>query len=109
MSLLYDKVVNIINKPPEKRLDPEIEQILPWFRKRSDLFNSLHADIVRDIVKNCRFEPIDKNQVIIRQMEKGDRYRCGLTRPLCLSDSFIHFYINHLKLVSLYCFSFPYY
>ncbi|GFO28020.1 CAMP-dependent protein kinase regulatory subunit [Plakobranchus ocellatus] len=74
MSLLYDKVVNIINKPPDKRLDAEIEQILPWFRKRSDLFNSLHADIVRDIVKNCRFEPITKNQVIIRQMDKGDRF-----------------------------------
>ncbi|KAK3760373.1 hypothetical protein RRG08_029405 [Elysia crispata] len=74
MSLLYDKVVNIINKPPEKRLDAEIEQILPWFRKRSDLFNSLHADIVRDIVKNCRFEPSEKNKVIIRQMEKGDRF-----------------------------------
>ncbi|RUS81041.1 hypothetical protein EGW08_011207 [Elysia chlorotica] len=74
MSLLYDKVVNIINKPPDKRLDAEIEQILPWFRKRSDLFNSLHADIVRDIVKNCRFEPSERNKVIIRQMEKGDRF-----------------------------------
>ncbi|CAG5121411.1 unnamed protein product, partial [Candidula unifasciata] len=72
MSLLYDKVVTLINKPPEERSDNEITQILPWFTKKSDLFQSLHTDIVRDIVKNCKFEVIKKDTVIIRQMDKGD-------------------------------------
>ncbi|XP_059170872.1 uncharacterized protein LOC131952283 isoform X2 [Physella acuta] len=72
MSLLYDKVINIINKPPVERQDGEIEQILPWFRKKSDLFKSLHTDIVRDIVKNCKFTPTKRDSVIIRQMDKGD-------------------------------------
>lgn len=72
MSLLYDKVVNIINKSPADRQDGEIEQILPWFRKKSDLFKSLHTDIVKDIVKNCKFTPTKRDSVIIRQMDKGD-------------------------------------
>ncbi|CAL1548061.1 unnamed protein product, partial [Lymnaea stagnalis] len=72
MSLLYDKVVNIINKSPADRQDGEIEQILPWFRKKSDLFKSLHTDIVKDIVKNCKFSPTKRDSVIIRQMDKGD-------------------------------------
>ncbi|KAI8783732.1 hypothetical protein BgiBS90_015348, partial [Biomphalaria glabrata] len=72
MSLMYAKVVNIINKPPEDRQDGEIEQLLPWFRKKSDLFKSLHTDIVKDIIKNCKFMPTKRDNVIIRQMDKGD-------------------------------------
>ncbi|XP_035826837.1 uncharacterized protein LOC101855119 [Aplysia californica] len=72
MSLLYDKVVNTIDKPPDQRLDSEIEQLLPWFRKKSDLFQSLHLDIVKDIVKNCQFQVCKRDTVIIRQMDEGD-------------------------------------
>ena len=43
MSLLYDKVVNIVSKPPDERTNGEIDAILPWFRKRSELFKSQKA------------------------------------------------------------------
>ena len=40
MAFLYDKVVSTVSRPPDERTDGMIEQILPWFRKKSELFKS---------------------------------------------------------------------
>lgn len=40
-SHIYNQVVAIINKQPEDRTETEIGRILPWFRKKSDLFKPL--------------------------------------------------------------------
>lgn len=72
MALLYDKVVSVVSKQPEERTDTEIEQILPWFRKKSELFNSQKSEIVKDILKNCQFMTCNRDHVIITQGEKGD-------------------------------------
>ncbi|KAL4225729.1 hypothetical protein ACF0H5_016418 [Mactra antiquata] len=72
MALLYDKVVSIVSKDPDSRTSIEIDQILPWFRKKSELFKSQKAEIVKDILKNCQFMKCMKDHVIIKQGDKGD-------------------------------------
>lgn len=38
---VYERVISIISKPPHRRTDLEIGQILSWFKKKSDLFRQL--------------------------------------------------------------------
>ncbi|XP_060602621.1 uncharacterized protein LOC132755719 isoform X2 [Ruditapes philippinarum] len=72
MALLYEKVVSTVSKTPDERTDAAIEGILPWFRKKSELFKSQKAEIVKDILKNCQFMKCKKDFVIIKQGDKGD-------------------------------------
>ncbi|XP_053384694.1 uncharacterized protein LOC123536331 [Mercenaria mercenaria] len=72
MALLYEKVVSTVSKNPSERTDAEIEGILPWFRKKSELFKSQKAEIVKDILKNCQFMTCKRDFVIIKQGEQGD-------------------------------------
>ena len=41
----YDRVVNLLTKEPRDRGETEIEQILSWFRKKSELFKPLKNGI----------------------------------------------------------------
>ncbi|ESP05077.1 hypothetical protein LOTGIDRAFT_227784 [Lottia gigantea] len=79
MAHLYDTVISLITQPAEKRSDAEIEQILPWFRKKSDMFKHLHSEVLKDIIKNCEFTSCQRDSVIIRQGEKGDCFFIILT------------------------------
>ncbi|XP_050411269.1 uncharacterized protein LOC126825617 isoform X1 [Patella vulgata] len=79
MAHLYDTVISLLIQPPDKRPDAEIEQILPWFRKKSDSFKYLHSEVLKDIVKNCEFMTCKKDSVVIRQGEKGDCFYIILT------------------------------
>ncbi|XP_052798418.1 uncharacterized protein LOC128230299 isoform X2 [Mya arenaria] len=72
MALLYERVVNTVSKDPDLRTAAEIEQILPWFRKKSELFKSQKAEIVKDILKNCKFMTCRRDYVIIKQGDMGD-------------------------------------
>ncbi|CAL1533253.1 unnamed protein product [Lymnaea stagnalis] len=77
MSLLYDKVVNIINKSPADRQDGEIEQILPWFRKKSDLFKSLHTGKSYHVMLNTiSTSVIDYDIIVIEQGAPGATIFC---------------------------------
>lgn len=69
---VYERVISIISKPPHRRTDLEIGQILSWFKKKSDLFRQLKDEIITDIVKNCEFETDEKDDIIIKQGEKGE-------------------------------------
>ena len=46
MSSILEEVVNIIGKPAERRTDEELGRLLPWFRKKSDVFRSLKPGIL---------------------------------------------------------------
>ena len=41
MAQMYEKVVSVISKPPEKRTIKEIESLIPWILKKSDLMQKL--------------------------------------------------------------------
>ncbi|XP_064635011.1 uncharacterized protein LOC135492444 isoform X2 [Lineus longissimus] len=72
MAQVYEKVVATISKPPQKRNLKEIQDLLPWFLKKSALFNSLKTDVVTDIIRNCQFVTKHPDDVIIKQGDQGD-------------------------------------
>lgn len=37
----YEQVISVLRKPPASRKDFEVNSLIPWFRKRSKLFESL--------------------------------------------------------------------
>ena len=41
MSNMFDKVVAVISKKPDLRQEFEIQGLMPWFRKKSQLFSQL--------------------------------------------------------------------
>lgn len=41
MALMQQRVVKIISKSPSERRDAEIQMVLPWLRKKSELFTDL--------------------------------------------------------------------
>ncbi|XP_048730668.1 uncharacterized protein LOC125647883 isoform X2 [Ostrea edulis] len=69
---VYERLISIISKPPHRRTDLEINQILSWFKKKSDLFRQLKDEIIVDIVKNCEFETDEKDDLIIKQGDEGE-------------------------------------
>ncbi|XP_013410687.1 uncharacterized protein LOC106173902 [Lingula anatina] len=74
MAFMYQKVLSVITQPPDSRPDAMIEQLIPWFQKKSELFRSVQKDILKDIIRNCNFQHCDTDYVIIHQEEKGDRF-----------------------------------
>ncbi|KAK3581466.1 hypothetical protein CHS0354_031791 [Potamilus streckersoni] len=72
MALLYGKVVHTVSRPPQERTDIMIDQILPWFRKKSELFKLMKTEILKEIIKNCEFTTCVKDTVLIRQGDRGD-------------------------------------
>ncbi|XP_060070750.1 uncharacterized protein LOC132550677 [Ylistrum balloti] len=73
MAAIVDQVIGIITKPAYKRNEIEIEAILPWLRKRSLLLQNLDRGVLQDIMKNCTYQACERDEIIIRQGEKGDR------------------------------------
>ncbi|XP_064616273.1 uncharacterized protein LOC135480373 [Liolophura sinensis] len=69
---MYSKVVDVISKAPDVRKDFEVHSILPWFRKKSQLFQKLKTDFLKDIIRNCRFITKQKDDVIIKQGDLGE-------------------------------------
>ncbi len=41
MACTYDEVISVISRPPDKRTEFGVNNVLPWFRKKSDLFKKL--------------------------------------------------------------------
>jgi len=89
----YSKVVAVISKKPELRQDFEIQTLLPWLRKKSQLFSQLKTG----------------NNIILRTLEaKFDNTNSlylsiSLSLSLCLSLSLI-LYLDKPHL--FVCFSF---
>ncbi|XP_061171730.1 uncharacterized protein LOC133181212 isoform X2 [Saccostrea echinata] len=73
MHTMYEKVVSVIAKPVEERTDIECLDLISWFRNKSSLFQSLKADIIKDVIRHCIFERPKRDDVIIKQGDNGDR------------------------------------
>ncbi|XP_038053033.1 uncharacterized protein LOC119725625 [Patiria miniata] len=71
MANMYEKVVDVISAAPTDRDDKDIDILLPWFKRKAELFTSLGNDVIRDIIKNCEFRRYKTDDVIIRQGDKG--------------------------------------
>lgn len=72
MATTYEKVVAVISKAPHFRQNNEINQLLPWFRKKSKLFYKLKTEILEDILRNCDFVSKKPDDIIILQGEQGN-------------------------------------
>lgn len=68
----YEKVVSVISRPPDQRTDFEVAAILPYLRKRNHVFESVRIDLLKDIIRNCKFGTKKRDDIIIKQGEVGD-------------------------------------
>lgn len=48
----YDQVISVLRKPTESRKDFEVNSLIPWFRKRSKLFESLKTGEIMSLRQN---------------------------------------------------------
>ncbi|XP_022096356.1 uncharacterized protein LOC110982329 [Acanthaster planci] len=74
MANMYEKVVEVISAAPADRDDMDIDILLPWFRRKAELFISMGNDVIRDIIKNCEFRRHKADDVILRQGDKGHSF-----------------------------------
>ena len=49
MTSTYDRVVAVVSKPPSDRTESEADVLMPWFRKKSDLFANLKPGMLISI------------------------------------------------------------
>lgn len=70
---MYDKLLSVITKVPEARVEFECQELVPWFRNKCVLLESLKHDIVTDVIRYCEFERKKKDDVLIKQGENGDK------------------------------------
>lgn len=68
------ELINLISKPAFKREANEIEFVLPWLCKRSLLLQRQPKGVLVDIVKNCTILSCFKDDVVIKQGDRGDSY-----------------------------------
>ncbi|KAK7090258.1 uncharacterized protein [Littorina saxatilis] len=69
---MYNKVVNLISRPPQERTTLECQELVDWLKARSRLFATLKYDILTEIIRHCKFECREPDDIIIKQGERGD-------------------------------------
>ncbi|KAK7486690.1 hypothetical protein BaRGS_00022091 [Batillaria attramentaria] len=75
MAHIYERVISLITKPPDDRHDIELEEVVPWFKKKAEkLFKDIQNQIIKDIVKQAEFRKCQEDDVIIRQGDIGDEF-----------------------------------
>ncbi|XP_067936759.1 uncharacterized protein [Watersipora subatra] len=79
MGSILEEVERTISKEPNCRTDEEINRLLPWFRKKSEVFRLLKPDAVTDIIRNCEIIKRPKDSIIVRQNDKGNCFFIMLT------------------------------
>nr|XP_022306331.1 uncharacterized protein LOC111112810 isoform X5 [Crassostrea virginica] len=67
-----DFVKQIITRPRVLRSDPELKILVDFFRKRSPLLQNLDTNVLMDIGRNCTYHKSTRDDIIIKQGEKGD-------------------------------------
>jgi len=50
MATILEEIENMVSKPPNQRTEEELNRLLPWFRKKSEVFNSLKPGGVTSLV-----------------------------------------------------------
>ncbi|XP_076093294.1 uncharacterized protein LOC143064386 isoform X3 [Mytilus galloprovincialis] len=73
MASVVENLIYMIQKHPTKRNEPEISSVIPWLRKRSKMLSSQNDAVLTDIVRHCEHQVNERDDVIIRQGERGDR------------------------------------
>ncbi|KAH3716697.1 hypothetical protein DPMN_059423 [Dreissena polymorpha] len=73
-SEMVQELLRLISKPSFKREDNEINFVLPWLCKRSQLLQKVEKNVLVDIVRNCALVSSFEDDVIIKQGERGDSY-----------------------------------
>ncbi len=53
MAVMFKRVIECISKPADSRLDTEIDVLIPWLRKRSDVLRKLPKG--KNWTTTCRF------------------------------------------------------
>ncbi|KAK3087967.1 hypothetical protein FSP39_012913 [Pinctada imbricata] len=66
------RVLSVISRPSAFRQDFEIQSLMPWLRKQSQLFSQLRPEYLKDIIRNCGLVSYQKDDIIIRQGDQGD-------------------------------------
>ncbi|XP_046564428.1 uncharacterized protein LOC124273258 [Haliotis rubra] len=73
MPSMYERVVAVVDRPPDLRTDFECQEFVPWFRNKATLFKSVKPEIVKDVIKHSSFEKNCADDVIIQQGDQGDK------------------------------------
>ncbi|CAH1791914.1 unnamed protein product [Owenia fusiformis] len=66
------RILELISHDPEDRDEHEVELVIPYLRKLCDLLNNMSEDVLVDIIINCKHQRSHRDDVIIKQGEKGD-------------------------------------
>ncbi|XP_076450264.1 uncharacterized protein LOC143286542 isoform X3 [Babylonia areolata] len=75
MAKVYQQIINLTNKPPSLRTDEELEELVPWLRKKSShLFQNLEDSKIKKLLKEADFRRYRFDDVIIRQGDTGDEF-----------------------------------
>ncbi|XP_070177496.1 uncharacterized protein [Littorina saxatilis] len=80
----YKKVVDVISRPPDQRTDFELAAILPYVRKKAHLFVNTRPDLLKDIMRNCKFGTRQRDDIIIKQGEVGDCFYVVLSGQISI-------------------------
>lgn len=73
--MAMDSVKDTITKPKALRTEPELRLLVDFFRKKSPLMQNLDTNILMDIGRNCSYHRSTRDDIIIKQGEKGDAMR----------------------------------
>ncbi|CAH1788852.1 unnamed protein product [Owenia fusiformis] len=71
---MYERVVRVISKDQISRTKAEVDVILPWLRKKSQLLNKMDKNVIISIIQNCVYQVNSKDDVVIKQGETGDSF-----------------------------------
>lgn len=73
MPSMYEKLLQVIVKSPDARTEYECQDLVPWFRNKSVVFETLTPECIADIIRHCEFKRCQNDEVIIKQGENGHR------------------------------------
>nr|XP_006826030.1 PREDICTED: uncharacterized protein LOC102810128 [Saccoglossus kowalevskii] len=74
MSHILEKAISVISQQPNDRKDVDIDLLIPWFKKKSDLFQGATPEVVKDIIRNCQYLHAAQDDVIINQGDIGNSF-----------------------------------
>lgn len=70
---MYEKLIKVITKSPDARAEFECQDLVPWFKNKSVVFETLMPECIKDIIRHCEFKKATNDEVIIKQGENGHR------------------------------------
>ncbi|XP_005112955.2 uncharacterized protein LOC101859221 [Aplysia californica] len=67
-----DKLVSLIQREPEARMDFECNEFIQFLKKYIEWFSGIKNELIKEIIKNCRYLKCPPETVIIKQGDLGD-------------------------------------